>query len=51
MRAVIQRVKRAEVIINSTEKRKISQGLLILLGIEENDLLIEAILKTKEMLS
>jgi D-tyrosyl-tRNA(Tyr) deacylase len=37
MRAVIQRVKRAEVIINSVEKRRISQGLLILLGIEEND--------------
>ena len=37
MRAVIQRVKKAEVTIDSGEKRKISQGLLILLGIEEAD--------------
>lgn len=37
MRAVIQRVKKAEVTINSKEKRNISQGLLILLGIEDSD--------------
>lgn len=37
MRAVIQRVQRAEVEINKAEQRSIGQGLLILLGIEERD--------------
>jgi D-tyrosyl-tRNA(Tyr) deacylase len=37
MRAVIQRVKNAEVIINNHEKRSIKIGLLILLGIEVTD--------------
>jgi D-tyrosyl-tRNA(Tyr) deacylase len=37
MRAVIQRVKRASVTINGILKSQIGQGLLILLGIEDND--------------
>lgn len=37
MRAVIQRVSRASVSIGGKEKSSIGNGLLILLGIEEND--------------
>ncbi len=37
MRAVIQRVSRAEVLINESEKRGISRGLVILVGIENAD--------------
>ncbi len=37
MRAVIQRVSGASVSIDGREKAKIKQGLLILLGIEEQD--------------
>ncbi len=37
MRAVIQRVSEASVTINGTVKGSIKTGLLILLGIEEND--------------
>ena len=37
MRAVIQRVSKASVTIDQTEKSKIHGGLLILLGIEEAD--------------
>ncbi|MDP6892183.1 MAG: D-aminoacyl-tRNA deacylase [Verrucomicrobiota bacterium] len=37
MRAVIQRVKKASVIINKETKGEISKGYLILLGIEKND--------------
>lgn len=37
MRAVIQRVKEANVTINGHEKSRIGQGLLVLLGIEETD--------------
>ncbi|HNR42553.1 MAG TPA: D-aminoacyl-tRNA deacylase [Bacteroidales bacterium] len=37
MRAVIQRVSRASVRIGHTEKSSIGHGLLVLLGIEEND--------------
>ncbi len=37
MRAVIQRVQEASVIINATRKASISQGLLVLIGIEESD--------------
>lgn len=37
MRAVIQRVKKAEVEINCELYSRISSGLLILLGIEESD--------------
>lgn len=37
MRCVIQRVQFASVLINKTEKRAIKQGLLILLGIENDD--------------
>jgi len=37
MRVVIQRVKRASVSINQKMVSKISQGILILLGIEEAD--------------
>jgi D-tyrosyl-tRNA(Tyr) deacylase len=37
MRAVIQRVTRAYVTIDSTIKSSIEQGLLVLLGIEEED--------------
>jgi D-tyrosyl-tRNA(Tyr) deacylase len=37
MRAVIQRVTRASVSIDSKIKSSIGQGLLVLLGIEEND--------------
>lgn len=37
MRAVIQRVHKAEVEINKAEKRSIGQGLVVLLGIEEAD--------------
>ena len=37
MRAVIQRVSRASVIINHDIKRSIGEGLLVLLGIEEAD--------------
>jgi D-tyrosyl-tRNA(Tyr) deacylase len=37
MRALIQRVSRAEVLINKEEVRKIGQGFVILLGIENAD--------------
>ncbi len=37
MRAVIQRVKKAKVIINDIEERTIDFGLVVLLGIENND--------------
>ena len=37
MRVVIQRVSKASVTINNKIKRKINDGLLILLGIEESD--------------
>jgi D-tyrosyl-tRNA(Tyr) deacylase len=37
MRAVIQRVQQASVIINDRVKSSISQGLLVLLGIEDED--------------
>jgi len=37
MRAVIQRVNKAAVTINNSEESSIKYGLLVLLGIEEND--------------
>lgn len=37
MRAVIQRVREASVIISSVEKSSIGQGLLVFLGIEDPD--------------
>jgi len=37
MRAVIQRVSRADVLINGSERREISKGLVILVGIENTD--------------
>ena len=37
MRAIIQRVSRASVVINSVEKSKIGFGLLVLLGVEPSD--------------
>ena len=37
MKALIQRVKQASVIINQSEYSKISKGLLILVGIHKND--------------
>ena len=37
MRAVIQRVQKASVIINSVEKSSVGQGLLVLVGIEDAD--------------
>ena len=37
MRVVIQRVLKASILINATEKRVISQGLVVLLGIEMSD--------------
>ena len=38
MRAVIQRVSRASVVVENTEVGSIDNGLLILLGVEEHDL-------------
>jgi len=37
MRAVIQRVTEASVIINAVEKSSIGSGLLVLIGIEDSD--------------
>jgi D-tyrosyl-tRNA(Tyr) deacylase len=37
MRAVIQRVRHASVVIDQKEERKIEAGLLVLLGITHND--------------
>lgn len=37
MRAVIQRVNKCEVLISNEERRNIASGLLVLVGIEEND--------------
>jgi len=37
MRAVIQRVSSAEITINGKEKRHISKGLVVLIGIEDTD--------------
>jgi D-aminoacyl-tRNA deacylase len=37
MRAVIQRVSGAEITINNTCKKQISKGLVVLVGIEDND--------------
>ena len=42
MRAVIQRVSRAEVIIASKQKAAIDTGLLVFLGIEESDSIEDA---------
>lgn len=39
MRVVVQRVKEASVTIDGTIKSKIDAGLLVLLGVEENDTL------------
>ena len=37
MKAVIQRVKKAKVLINNLEERKIDFGLVVLLGIGNSD--------------
>jgi D-tyrosyl-tRNA(Tyr) deacylase len=37
MRAVIQRVQKASVLINGKESHQIGQGLVVFLGIEESD--------------
>jgi D-tyrosyl-tRNA(Tyr) deacylase len=37
MRAVIQRVLKSKILINHTTERSISEGLLVLLGIEDAD--------------
>ena len=37
MRAVIQRVSSAEIVINGKEKRQINKGLVVLVGIEDSD--------------
>lgn len=37
MRAVIQRVKHAEITIDASEQKSIGEGLLVLLGIESED--------------
>ena len=37
MRAVIQRVSKASVLINGSEKRSVGHGLLVLVGIEHED--------------
>lgn len=37
MRIVVQRVTEASVLINNEEKRSIGEGLVVLLGIEEED--------------
>lgn len=37
MRAVVQKVSEASIVINKGGREKIGQGLVILLGIEEND--------------
>ncbi len=37
MRALIQRVKKTTVLINGEEERKIGEGLLVFVGIEEKD--------------
>lgn len=42
MRVVLQRVKRSFVIIDNNEKREISKGLTLLVGISENDTQKEA---------
>jgi len=42
MRAVIQRVRHASVVIDQKEERKISTGLLVLLGITHTDTLKDA---------
>ena len=39
MRAVLQRVSRASVIVNGGEPRKIGPGLVILLGVRDTDTL------------
>lgn len=38
MRAVVQKVSDATIVINKSTRREIGQGLVILLGIEENDM-------------
>jgi D-tyrosyl-tRNA(Tyr) deacylase len=42
MRAILQRVQYANITINQTRKKSIDNGLLVLLGIENNDSLIDA---------
>ncbi len=37
MKAVIQRVKEAEVTINGSQKKRIKEGLVVLIGIGNND--------------
>lgn len=37
MRAVIQRVRRASITINGDQRREMSQGVVVLLGIEKDD--------------
>ncbi|MFI3226415.1 MAG: D-aminoacyl-tRNA deacylase [Clostridia bacterium] len=48
MRIVLQRVKKSSVIINSNEKREISQGLNLLVGISETDTEKEVIYLAKK---
>jgi D-aminoacyl-tRNA deacylase len=42
MRAVIQRVSQARVIINQQEHSRIGPGILVLLGVEKNDTAVDA---------
>ncbi len=48
MRVVLQRVKQSYVIIDNDEKREISNGLNLLVGISENDTEKEAIYLAKK---
>ncbi len=43
MRAVIQRITQASVVINGKEERSSGMGFLILLGVEENDIEADAV--------
>lgn len=48
MRVVLQRVKRSSVFINNNEKREISNGLTLLVGISQEDTEKEAIYLAKK---
>jgi len=43
MRAAIQRITQASVVINGKEERSSGMGFLILLGVEENDIEADAV--------
>ena len=49
MRVILQRVKKASVMVNNTKCSSIKKGLMILLGVEHNDDISDVIWLTKKI--